>query len=292
MLAIALIRSAMATTAAPYAVVLGIAQDAGHPQAGCTRACCAAAWVEGGHMVSSVGLVDPTADAHWLLDAGPDFAAQEHALPGRLAGVLPTHAHIGHYTGLMHLGREVMGARDVPVWVMPRMRAFLENNGPWDQLVRLGNVALRTLTDGVEVVLSPQLKVTPVAVPHRDEYSETVGFVVQGPRRRALYLPDIDKWSRWDRPIESLVRAVDRAWLDGTFFDDNELPGRDMSQIPHPFIVESMARLAPLPPADRAKVHFVHFNHTNPVLDPSSKATQSVEAAGHQVAREGDRFEL
>ena len=186
---------------------------------------------------------------------------------------------------------EVIQARDLQADER-RMRAFLENNGPWDQLVRLGNVALRTLTDGVEVVLSPQLKVTPVAVPHRDEYSETVGFVVQGPRRRALYLPDIDKWSRWDRPIESLVRAVDRAWLDGTFFDDNELPGRDMSQIPHPFIVESMARLAPLPPADRAKVHFVHFNHTNPVLDPSSKATQSVEAAGHQVAREGDRFEL
>jgi len=250
------------------------------------------AWETGGHRVSAVGLVDPDADAHWLLDAGPDFPAQEHLLPGRLAGVLPTHAHIGHYTGLVHLGREVMGASEVPVWVMPRMRAFLENNGPWDQLVRLGNVALKTLTDGVEVVLSPQLKVTPVAVPHRDEYSETVGFVVQGPRRRVLYLPDIDKWDRWDRPIESLVRSVDRAWLDGTFYDGDELPGRDMSEIPHPFIVETMGRLSPMAPVDRAKVHFLHLNHTNPALDPTSEATRRIEAAGHHVARQGDRFEL
>jgi pyrroloquinoline quinone biosynthesis protein B len=287
----ALLWSTLAQSA-PYAVVLGIAQDAGHPQAGCDRTCCATAWVEGGHRVSTIGLVDPAADAHWLLDASPDFPAQEQALPGRLAGVLPTHAHIGHYTGLMHLGREVMGADGVPVWVMPRMKAFLESNGPWNQLVRLGNVALKTLSDGVEVVLSPQLKVTPIAVPHRDEYSETVGFVVQGPSRRVLYLPDIDKWSRWDRPIESLVRSVDRAWLDGTFFDNGELPGRDMSQIPHPFIAETMDRLSPLSPRDRAKVHFIHFNHTNPVLDASSAATAQVERAGHHIARQGDRIDL
>ncbi len=276
----------------PYAVVLGTAQDAGHPQIGCTKHCCSGAWGGNGHRVSSIGLVDPDSGRHWVLDATPDFPHQQHTLPGTLGGVLPTHAHMGHYTGLMHLGREVMGARGVPVWAMPRMHAFLSGNGPWDQLVQLGNIMLRELADGVSIALSDTLRVTPIQVPHRDEYSETVGFLVQGPSRKVLYLPDIDKWERWERPIEGLVRSVDRAWLDGTFYDSDELPGRDMSQIPHPFIVESMDRFAPLPPRDRARVHFIHLNHTNPAFDPRSRARSEIESAGFHVAEAGDRINL
>ena len=281
-----------ALAAAPYAVVLGTAQDAGHPQIGCTRSCCAAAWEDGGHRVSTIGLVDPDTGQHWLLDASPDLPHQLRGLPGQLAGILPTHAHMGHYTGLVHLGREAMGARGVPVWAMPRMRAFLTDNGPWDQLVRLENIRLETLEAGVPVALSARLSVTALQVPHRDEYSETVGFIVQGPKHRVLYLPDIDKWERWSQPIEALVRTVDRAWIDGTFYDATELPGRDMSQIPHPFIVESMARFTVLSPRDRARVHFIHLNHTNPALDPTSEAYQAIESAGFHVAEQGDRFEL
>lgn len=276
----------------PYAVVLGTAQDAGHPQIGCERDCCIGAWAGDGHRVSSIGLVDPESGAHWILDATPDFPHQQHELPGTLAGVLPTHAHMGHYTGLMHLGREAMGATGVPVWTMPRMHAFLSDNGPWSQLVALGNILLKELTDGVSVALSPTLTVTPLQVPHRDEYSETVGFVVQGPHKRVLYLPDIDKWERWERPIEGLVRSVDRAWLDGTFYDADELPGRDMAQIPHPFIVESMDRFTPLSRRDRSRVHFIHLNHTNPALNPKSAARTAIEDAGFHVAETGDRIAL
>ena len=281
-----------ALAAGPYAVVLGTAQDAGHPQIGCSKSCCTEAWSGEGHRVSSIGLVDPASGKHWVLDATPDFPHQQHTLPGTLGGVLPTHAHMGHYTGLMHLGREAMGARGVPVWVMPRMHAFLSQNGPWDQLVKLGNIMLKELANGVSIALSDTLQITPVQVPHRDEYSETVGFVVQGPSKRVLYLPDIDKWERWERPIEGLVRSVDRAWLDGTFYDSDELPGRDMSQSPHPFLVESMDRLAPLPPRDRARVHFIHLNHTNPALNPRSRARATIEDAGFHVAEAGDRIAL
>ncbi len=278
--------------ASPYAIVLGTAQDAGHPQMGCTRSCCESAWVGAGHRVSSVGIVDPDTGTHWILDATPDFPAQQHSLPGTLGGVFPTHAHMGHYTGLMYLGREAMGARDVPVWVMPRMKTFLSENGPWEQLVSLGNIHLSELADGVSVRLSERLTITPLQVPHRDEYSETVGFIVRGPARAILYLPDIDKWDRWDTPIESLIRSVDRAWLDGTFYDNSELPGRDMTQIPHPFIVESMARFETLSPKDRARVHFIHLNHTNPALNQTSEARRVIGQAGFHVAEAGDRIEL
>ena len=81
-----------------------------------------------------------------------------------------------------------MGAKDVPVWVMPLMDAFLRANGPWDQLVRYGNIQLRPLSDGTKVELGEGLSVTPILVPHRQEYSEVVAFRIAGPSRSVLYV--------------------------------------------------------------------------------------------------------
>ena len=286
----------------PYTLLLGVAQDAGHPQAGCQKVCCAGAWEDPtlGHRVVSLAVVDPASGERWLIDASPDFRLQLRALdeaqnptsPPGLSGIFLTHGHMGHYTGLVHLGREAMGTRGVAVHAMPRMEAFLRQYGPWEQLVRAGNVELKGLADGQVVSLNDRLSIEPFSVPHRDEYTETVGFVVQGPNHRVLYLPDIDKWERWDRPIESLLVGVDRAYVDGTFFSDGELPNRAMSEIPHPFVVESLARFAPLPAGERSKIRFIHFNHTNPLLQADSNACKQVEAAGFQAAEEGERFGL
>jgi pyrroloquinoline quinone biosynthesis protein B len=286
----------------PYLVVLGSAQDGGYPQAGCRRECCARAWRDASlrRGVLCLGLVDPATGERWLLDATPDFPEQLRALdelapstsvPG-LAGIVLTHAHIGHYTGLMHLGREAIGARHVPVYAMPRMREFLARNGPWDQLVRLENIELRTLRADEPAALNERLTVTPIRVPHRDEYSETVGFRIAGPNHSVLYIPDIDKWERWDRPIEKLIAGVDVAYLDGTFFAEGEIPGRDMAEVPHPFIEESMQRFACLPPAERAKIRFIHLNHTNPALQVDSPAHREIERAGFRVAEIGERVGL
>ncbi len=282
----------------PYVLVLGVAQDAGHPQAGCDKVCCRAAWNDPSlrHRASSVAVVDPKSGERWLLDATPDLVEQLHVLheasPGPLTGIFLTHAHIGHYTGLMHLGPEAMGADGIPVYAMPRMRDFLRAHEPWATVVRNGNVALRDLADAQEVELNDRLVITPVQVPHRDELSETVGFWVRGPKGSVLYLPDIDKWDRWSTAVETWIDQVDVALLDGTFFADGELEGRDMSQIPHPFIADTMARLAPLPPDKRARVRFIHLNHTNPALDPNGQANRQVEEAGFRVAREGERYPL
>ena len=286
----------------PYVVVLGIAQDGGYPQAGCQRDCCAPAWRDASQRrgVACIAVVDPATGQRWLFDATPDFPRQLWALdeleppqaaPG-LAGILLTHAHIGHYTGLIHLGREVIGARDVPVYAMPRMREFLKTNGPWDQLVQLRNIDLRPLRADEPLALNDRLTITPLPVPHRDEYSETVGFRIVGPHRSVLYVPDVDKWERWDRSIEALVAEVDVAYLDGTFFADGEIRGRSMSEVPHPFIVESMTRFEALPRAERAKIRFIHLNHTNPALQPDSEAHRRIERAGFRVAEIGERVRL
>lgn len=286
---------------APFAVVLGIAQDGGYPQAGTKES---AAWDPAQRrLVASLAVVDPSSGERWLVDCTPDFAQQLHRLdevapaqgtPG-LAGILLTHAHVGHYAGLIHLGREAMGAHEVPVFAMPRMAEFLSKNGPWELLVRLKNVVVEPLRAGVAARLGARLTATPLLVPHRDEYSETVAFRIAGPTRTLLWLPDIDKWEKWDAQgtkLEDVLASVDVAYLDGTFFADGEIPGRSMAEIPHPFVRETIARLAHLPAAERRKVHFVHLNRTNPLVRRDAKARAEVAAAGMAVAEEGTREPL
>lgn len=277
----------------PTVVVLGIAQDAGHPQAGCTKSCCARAHTDpaAGHRVVSLGIVD--GDHRVIIEATPDLPSQLHDLSptGRLDGVWLTHAHVGHYSGLVHLGREAMGADGIPVYGMPRMKAFLAEDRPWSLLVDQGHISPRELADQAPVLATPRVTITPFVVPHRDEISETVGFRIQGPHHTVAFIPDIDKWTRWDRPIEDLVRSVDVALVDGTFYGNGEIP-RDMSLIPHPFVEESLTRLGALPQTERAKVQFIHLNHSNPLLDPASEATAAVKAAGMGVAQEGQRIGL
>lgn len=292
-----------ASSNTPQLIVLGNAQDAGFPQIDCHKSCCSRAWNDASarRMVVSLALHDPHSGSRWLFEATPDFKEQLYKLdqvapPANdaavLQGIFLTHAHMGHYTGLMHLGREAMGASAIPVFAMPKMRSFLSENGPWSQLVRLENIVLQDLAHEKSVELVPGLSVTPILVPHRDEFSETVGFRIEGPNRKALFIPDIDKWEKWDRDIREEIKSVDYAFLDATFFENGEIPGRDMSEIPHPFVSESMELLKNLPEKDRQKVHFIHFNHTNPLLDPQSESRRQVTEAGFRIAEEGMRFPL
>ena len=293
-------------SAEPYLLVLGTAQDGGLPQIGCRGAVCEAARSDPAlaRRVSSLLLVDPVRGRRWLFDAGPDLAAQVEAARGHppnrrppgarpplFEGVFLTHAHIGHYTGLAQLGREAYGATALPVHASPRMCAFLRSNGPWSLLVEEHRITLRPLLPGETRELGGGLSVEALAVPHRDEFSDTLAFIIRGPQRAVLYLPDIDKWERWERSLEDLLEGVDVAYLDGTFYADGEIPGRAMADIPHPFVSETL-RLLRARPDLLAKVRFLHLNHTNPAAHPGSGAAASIRAAGAAVARDGERVRL
>ncbi|MEE2830156.1 MAG: MBL fold metallo-hydrolase [Myxococcota bacterium] len=282
--------------------VLGVAQDAGHPQAGCSDSCCAAAWADPslGHAIASLAVLDPQSTRAWMIDATPDFPRQlrvmEDALTGfrgrDLDGIILTHGHIGHYAGLVHLGREAMGSNRIAVHAMPRLRRFLQESGPWELLVRLQNIDLLPLEGPEPIQLTEQVTIEAFGVPHRGEYTETVGIVVQGPGRSVLYLPDVDQWDRWQSPIEDRIAAVDVAYLDGTFFTDEELGGRSIEEVPHPRVVDSIQRFSSLPSEERDKIRFIHFNHSNPLLRSGSAAEQLVLDAGMHLAREGERVSL
>ena len=302
LLAILLISTTAAyvSAASPYVVVLGVGQDAGVPQMGCDSPFCRRArqnpklrqWV------SSIALVDPDSKSRWIFDATPDLPEQFEFLKAAtgdrsnaLAGIFLTHAHIGHYTGLMYLGRESMNSKNVPVYAMPRMKRMLEENAPWSQLVQLNNIELRGLSEGRKLELSGVLTVEPFLVPHRDEFSETVGFRILSGARSLVFIPDIDKWEKWQVRLSDLVRSANYLLLDGTFFADGEID-RPMSEVPHPFVTESMQLLRDLPLAERAKVHFVHLNHSNPLVQGDHRAIKQVKAAGFGIARTGQRFSL
>ena len=285
---------------APYIYILGVAQDAGFPQAGCYKPHCMPGWndPEKKINVTSLGLIDPTSKKKYIFEATPNFPEQlfllEQEAPSddfSLNGIFITHAHIGHYTGLMYLGREAMGANGLPIYVMPKMEQYLRENGPWSQLIALNNISLIPLRNDRSEVLN-NLKVTPFLVPHRDEFSETVGYSIQGPKKTALFIPDINKWSQWKENILERIQLVDYALIDATFYDNNELPGRDMSKIPHPFVVETMATLSLLPREQREKVWFIHMNHTNPLLNVNSDQAQGVRAQGFNIATTGLRLKL
>ena len=281
----------------PYVQVLGIAQDGGYPHMGCDRQCCARAWANDAmkRTVVCLALVDPADNKWWLFEATPDIKDQLHYFQqlthGRYNflpdGIFITHAHIGHYTGLMELGREVMGTHGVPVYVLPRMADFLTNNGPWSQLVKLDNISLHVMHVDSAVQLTDRISVTACTVPHRDEYSETAGFTINTGSRRYLFIPDINKWALWDRSIVAQVKAVDVALVDATFYDSTELPARNFTVVPHPFVKETMELFKNEDAATRAKVHFIHFNHTNPLLWDAEKR-KAVREKGFGVAEEGE----
>jgi len=282
----------------PYVIVLGIAQDGGVPHASCSKSCCINRWdkPEKKVMVTSLGIVDPNTNETWMIDATPDFPKQFELLTQnnqeKLKGIFLTHAHMGHYTGLMHLGREVMGAKSIPVYAMPRMKKYLSSNGPWSQLVILDNIVLNKLKNGKKVKLNKRMSITPFLVPHRDEYSETVGYKIQGPDKSLIFIPDIDKLEKWDKDIVNIASENDYALIDGSFYTANELPGRDMSEIPHPFIIESMAKFKSLSNNDKFKIHFIHLNHTNPALTNNSNAQNQIKNTGFNIAQRGQAFKL
>jgi pyrroloquinoline quinone biosynthesis protein B len=280
--------------------VLGTIQDGGIPHMGCSKECCSNYFLSKKSRigVSSLGVSNLKHDTNYIIDATPDINFQLIDLIGKadpskkLNGIFLTHAHMGHYAGLLNFGRESLNSKNIPLYLMPKFYNFILNNGPWNQLVELNNIKLNKIYNGEKVILHNNLSFTPIQVPHRDEYSETVGYVIEGTHKKALYIPDIDKWAKWEVSVVEMIKNVDYAFLDGTFFDEKEINNRDISEIPHPFIIESLKLFKELDESEKSKVYFIHLNHTNPVLNSESSEYKKVISAGFNIAKTGMEFFL
>lgn len=247
-------------------------------------------------LVTSVALV--TADGTTvLLDVTPDvrtqmmLLARHSARQGRsrrnvVDHICLTHAHIGHYAGLVQFGREAHNAEGVRCWATPAMASFLMHNEPWRSLFVGENLELSVLEPGEPGRLHDQISVELIPVPHRDELSDTVAISVN---RHLLYLPDIDSWDQWPQAADVISRHR-IALLDGCFYSQDELPERDLSDVPHPLVTDTIERFAHL--TGRTRLLLTHLNHTNPIANPDSPEAEVVRLAGFEIASEGLEFEI
>ena len=282
-----------------YIYILGNTQDAGLPHIGCQHKFCQDNFdIHEEYFVTSIAVVNSDLRKYILFEATPDITYQLNYLKNNVFQefLLPeslyiTHAHMGHYTGLMYFGREALGAKDLIVKVLPRMSKFLQNNGPWSQLVDINNIKIEEINFESSTNELSNIIVTPVQVPHRDEYSETAGYIIKGKNKKALFIPDIDKWEKWDRDLGQLVKEFDFLLIDATFYDSKEI-NRDISEIPHPLVTETIDLLSGLDLKNRNKVYFIHMNHTNMMLDPDSKLSKLVISKGFNIARLGQKLYL
>ena len=283
----------------PFIYVLGNVQDAGLPHIGCDEKICINAYNENNkYYTTSIALVDRFNQEYSLFDVTPDISDQLRIIENHIFNkfILPenifiTHAHIGHYAGLMYFGREALGSKGVKVNVLPRMYDFISLNGPWSQLVNLKNIALNKINFRDNIEITPNLSVVPIKVPHRDEFSETAAFLILGPNKNALFLPDIDKWDKWSMNIVEMLSNVDYAFIDATFYSSDEI-NRNIEEIPHPLVMETMDLLSDLPYEQRNKVYFIHMNHTNLMIDINSDISRRVLQKGFNIARLGQKLYL
>ena len=290
----------------PYVVVLGTAQDGGLPHASCTCPRCVAARRDPRRRrrIAAIAIIVPATGRRFLVDATPDLREQLDLLPeagthttgkvdrAPVDGVLLTHAHVGHYLGLAFFGFEAVHSSRLPVHATPRMAAFLQVNAPWSRLVARDEIELKEMPPGVTFDLDDGVRVTPFAVPHRDEDSDTVGFKIEGRRHTIAYVPDTDTWATWDPEAIQALAECDTALIDGTFFGSDELPGRAVSQIGHPLMVTTMDRLEGDVRSGRLRVLFSHLNHSNNALDPEGPERRAISTRGFAVAEDGQRLPL
>lgn len=274
--------------------ILGVVQDGGLPHLGSNKLCCEN--IEEKRYVTSIMLINNENNESYLFDASPDINEQLNFMGDRikkdLKGVFLTHAHIGHYTGLMYFGREALNSKSINVYAMPRMKKFLEQNGPWSQLVSLENISINQINSTSKIAIDQNVTIQPIEVPHRAEFSETVGYKIYGPNKTVLFIPDIDKWYLWEKSIIDEIKQVDYALIDATFYDSKEVNYRDLSEIPHPFVVESMELFDSIKDEEKNKIFFIHLNHTNPLLNKDSDQYKFVKSQGYNVAKEGMKLKL
>ncbi len=271
-------------------IVLGTAQDGGIPQLGSGPGTGAP------RLVSSIAVVMDDGTT-LLADVSPDVKAQlaklnqvaayqKRKARNAVDHITLTHAHMGHYTGLVQFGPEAHNAAALPTWVTASMATYLRDNQPWAALIEGGHLDINSDTGLGGFPIAPGLMLRLVPVPHRAEFTDTVGISVNN---EALFIPDIDSWEAWPGAEEEVARHR-ICLLDASYSSLEEIPGRDLTDIPHPLVSDTLARFGHL--TNERRLILTHINHSNPIADPQSKAAAQVRESGFEVAEDFMSFPL
>ena len=283
-------------------LTLGTAQDGGFPHIGCNLNCCRQAKKNPnlGRLIASLSIVDTSKSNAWIIDVTPDINKQLRILMEyipdleypSLSGVFLTHAHIGHYIGLLYFGLEALNLKNIPVYVLPGMKNFLCNNSMFSKMIENNNIIIKDLSEQPKIRLNDNLEIEPFFVPHRNELSETVGYSIKGKSKSLLYIPDIDSWEDWNIDLLDIIKDNDIIIIDGTFFSKDEITHRNIEKIPHPSIIESMSLMEKLSLKEKNKVFFTHLNHTNKALNDKSEEYNDIITTGYNILKDKRTFRL
>ncbi len=282
----------------PLAVVLGIAQDGGVPHPGCDCQTCLTFSTTGNQLSpASIGVID--GDELHLIDVSRDLNRQLRMLPKKgckVTDVWLTHGHLGHVDGIGLFGREAMGAKGIRIHASDSMMKLIEGTPRWKTMIDDGILIPCPFKGNMKIQTSQSLSITPVQVPHRDEWTDTHAFIIRGPSKSILHLPDHDTWKEtlemvgmktiheWFHSLE-----VDTFLIDGTFWSSDEL--EHQKNVPHPPVLDTLQRLG-MKRDNAMDIRFIHLNHTNPLLNPESKETKHLKDSGWSLVNEGEHFPL
>ena len=278
------------------AMILGIAQDGGVPHPGCYCDTCQFYWDN--QIVlspSSLAIIDEK-QLH-LFDVTRNLDRQLRKVGNKnVTDIWLTHGHIGHIDGIGLFGKEVMNLKNVRLHASELMIKLIENTPKWNKLIEDKILIPIQFNSNESMQISENLKITPIRVPHRDELTDTHAFMINGPEKSLLYLPDHDTWEetldmvQQDSVIEWFdFLGIEIVLMDGTFWSKNELSRQD--DVPHPPVLESLERLGNVK-GKELEVFFIHFNHTNPLLIPKSNEIKKLLDSGCKIPIEGQQFLL
>ena len=268
--------------------ILGSGQDAGIPHTGCYCDVCSKARKDTKYrrLGPSIVIIDKKEGFCYFIDASPDFKYQLDMVRGEvgnirrkgripISGILLTHAHLGHCSGLWHLGLEAVDEKNLLVFCTPKMGQFLQNNYPFNLLVQRKNIKIKDIQPNEEFELEG-FGCIPFQVPHRNEVADTVGYIIKS-KKRTIYLPDIDYWT--DKVMNE-IRMADRAIIDGPFHAKDEISR--FNDVPHPPIKETIKLLEDV----NTEIYFTHINHTN-AINRDGRERENIEGKGFKIAHDG-----
>ena len=238
-----------------------------------------------------MAIFDKKEEFCYLIDASPDFKYQLDMIKEEeikiqrmgkapINGILLTHAHFGHCSGLWHLGKETLEEIDLPVFCTQKMKRFLSENYPFSLLVQRKNIEICEIHPNKSYEQGG-FHFIPIEVPHRNEMGDTVGYIIQS-KKRILYIPDVDYWTN---ELLDEIRMANIAIIDGTFYSRDEMPR--FNEVPHPPVKETLELIKNMD----TEVYFTHVNHTN-VLNTDSNEKKQIENKGFKIAFDGMILEI
>jgi pyrroloquinoline quinone biosynthesis protein B len=297
--------------------VLGSAAGGGVPQWNCACANCAAAR-EGRQprrTQSSVAVSDD--GVRWLLlNCSPDVAVQIEAFaplhPGRrrgtpIAGILVTDANVDHLGGLGVLRQHgddgfVVRSSAIVRGIAAAQPAFAPFTLPPHRWLEMPFDAACEAADDDDVVgnrLTVRTLPVPGTTPGYDGRRGVRGAVVayeiagRGSSATLLFAP---VFAEIDDALARAIDSADVAFLDGSFFSDDELVAQGLAQKP----ARSLGHLPVGDPGgtlerlrgSKTRIIFAHLNNSNPMLDPHSSAAARVRQLGADIAHDGMEVRL